>query len=238
MPIGDLRRRAYFTTERGHASVAYLANIAAARLLASARCVEISFEVPFSHAASLSLRKSGSILDPRLPGGGATGKIKSYTIFADGSSGETGCRVTLGCTPGDGGSLMLDPGTPGYVTDYVDSYQVYSGATQVLLTNGAGDAALTISNFDGIVPNDDGLDLFNMTPATTILSTAITNPASVQKHYVYSNSQDTNAALTKYPTRIAVNYRPVKGGPFRTHYEIDCSSLVVPKTIDLEAISQ
>ena len=238
MPIGDLRRRAYFTTERGHASVAYLANIAAARLLAAARCVEISFEVPFSHAASLSLRKSGSILDPRLPGGGATGKIKSYTIFANGSSGETGCRVTLGCTPGYGGSLILDPGTPGYVTGYVDSYQVYLGATQVLLTNGAGDAALTISNFDGIVPNDDGLDLFNMTPATTILSTTITNPASVQKHYVYSNSQDTNAALTKYPTRIAVNYRPVKGGPFRTDYEIDCSALVVPKTIDLEATSQ
>ena len=238
MPIGDLRRRAYFTTERGHASVAYLANIAAARLLASARCVEISFEVPFSHAASLSLRNNGSIVDPRLPGGGATGKIKSYTIFANGSSGETGCRVTLGCTPGYGGSLILDPGTPGYVTDYVDSYQVYLGATQVLVTDGAGDAALTISNFDGIVPNDDGLDLFNMTPATTILSTVITNPASVQKHYVYSNSQDTNAALTKYPTRIAVNYRPVKGGPFRTHYEIDCSALVVPKTIDLEATSQ
>ncbi|OYU16755.1 MAG: hypothetical protein CFE34_19355 [Rhodobacteraceae bacterium PARR1] len=124
------------------------------------------------------------------------------------------------------------------MTDYVDSYQVYLGATQVLLTNGAGDAALTIGNFDGIVPNDDGLDLFNMTPATTILSTAITNPASVQKHYVYSNSQDTNAALTKYPTRITVNYRPVKGGPFRTDYEIDCSALVVPKTIDLEATSQ
>jgi hypothetical protein len=238
MPIGDLRRRAYFTTERGHASVAYLANIAAARLLASARCVEISFEVPFSHAASLSLRKSGSILDPRLPGGGATGKIKSYTIFANGSSGETGCRVTLGCTPGYGGSLILDPGTPGYVTDYVDSYQVYLGATQVLVTDGAGDAALTISNFDGIVPDDDGLDLFNMTPATTILSTTITNPASVQKHYVQANSQDTNAALTKYPTKIAVSYRPVKGGPFRTHYEIDCSALLVPKTIDLEATSQ
>jgi hypothetical protein len=77
-----------------------------------------------------------------------------------------------------------------------------------------------------------------MTPATTILSTTITNPASVQKHYVQANSQDTNAALTKYPTKIAVSYRPVKGGPFRTHYEIDCSSLVVPKTIDLEATSQ
>ncbi len=237
MPIGDLRRRAYFTTERGHMSVAYLANIAAARLLASARCVEISFEVPFSHAAALSLRKSGSIVDPRLPGGGATGKIKSYAIFADGSSGDSGCRVTIGCTPGYGGSLVLDPGTPAYAADYVDGYQVYVGATQVLVTDGAGDAALTIANFDGIVPNDDGLDLFSMTPATTILSTVITNPASVQKHYVYGNSQDTNAALTKYPTKIAVRYRPVKGGPFRTDYEIDCSALIVPKTIDLEAPS-
>jgi hypothetical protein len=239
LPIGDLRRRAYFTTGRGHMSVAYLANIAAARLLASARCVEISFEVPFSHAGSLSLRKSGSILDPRLPGGGATGKIKSYTIFVDGSSGETGCRVTLGCTPGYGGSLVIDPGMPVYVSsDYVDGYQVHAGATQVLVTDGQGDAVLTVSNFDGIVPDDDGLDLFNMTPATTILTTTVTNPASVQKDYVYKNSQDTNAALTKYPTRIAVSYRPVKGGPFRTDYEIDCSTLVVPKTIDLEATSQ
>ena len=237
-PIRDLRRRAYFTTERGHASVAYLANIAAARLLASARCVEISFEVPFSYAADLSLRKSGSILDPRLPGGGAMGKIKSYTIFANGSSGEAGCRVTLGCTPGYGGSLVLDPGTPVYVAaDYVEGYQVFAGATQVLVTDGSGGAALTVSNFDGIVPDDDGLDLFNMTPATTILSTTITNPASVQKDYVYKNSQDTNSALTKYPTKIAVSYRPVKGGPFRTEYEIDCSTLVVPKTIDLEAPS-
>ncbi|OYU73172.1 MAG: hypothetical protein CFE32_21650, partial [Alphaproteobacteria bacterium PA3] len=193
----------------------------------------------FSHAGSLSLRKSGSILDPRLPGGGATGKIKSYTIFADGSSGETGCRVTLGCTPGYGGSLVIDPGMPVYVSsDYVDGYQVHAGATQVLVTDGQGDAVLTVSNFDGIVPDDDGLDLFNMTPATTILTTTVTNPASVQKDYVYKNSQDTNAALTKYPTRIAVSYRPVKGGPFRTDYEIDCSTLVVPKTIDLEATSQ
>ncbi len=239
LPIGDLRRRAYFTTERGQQSVAYLANIAAARLLASARCVEIAFEAPFSHAASLSLRKSASILDPRLPGGGATGKIKAYTIFADGSSGETGCRVTLGCTPGHGGALVTDPGTPTYCeADYVEGYQVHAGATQVLVTDGAGDAALTISGFDGIVPNDDGLDLFDMTPLTAILETSITNPASVQKDYIYANSQDTNAALTKYPTKVRVRYRPVKGGPFRTAYEIDCSALVVPKTIDLEAPSQ
>ena len=39
-------------------------------------------------------------------------------------------------------------------------------------------------------------------------------------------------------TLISVRYRPVKGGPFRTDYEIDCSVLVVPKTIDLEAPSQ
>jgi len=238
LPIGDLRRRAYFTTERGQQSVAYLANIAAARLLASARCVEIAFEVPFPHAATLSLRKSASILDPRLPGGGAAGKIKAYAIFADGSSGETGCRVTLGCTPGRGGTLVTDPGTPTYCdADYVDGYQVYSGAAQVLVTDGAGEAALSITAYDGIVPNDDGLDLFAMTPATTILSTTITNPASVQKDYIHASSQDTNAALTKYPTRIAVRYRPVKGGPFRTDYEIACSTLVVPKTIDLEAAS-
>ena len=38
-------------------------------------------------------------------------------------------------------------------------------------------------------------------------------------------------------TRISVRYCPVKGGPFRTEYQIDCSALIVPKTIDLEAPS-
>ena len=44
-------------------------------------------------------------------------------------------------------------------------------------------------------------------------------------------------------TRMDVRLMPdtavaEKGGPFRTDYEIDCSALVVPKTIDLEATSQ
>ena len=238
LPIGDLRRRAYFTTERGNRSVAYLANIAAARLLASARCVEISFELPFSHAAGLSLRHSGRISDPRLPGGTATGKITSYSIYADGSSGEVGCKVTLGCTPGYGGSVPTLAGTPMYAAeDYVSGYQAFSGGTQSVVTDGEGQTVMTISNFDETAINDDGLDLFAMTRASCVIAKTVRNTASVQAGYLYASSSDTNTALSDLATRLSVRLRPVNGGPFETLYTITCSELVVPKTIDLEAPS-
>lgn len=238
LPIGDLRRRAYFTTERGNRSVAYLANVAAARLLASARCVEISFDVPFSYAASLSLKHSGTISDPRLPGGTATGKIKSYVIYGDGDTGEVGCAVTLGCTPGYGETVTPVGGTPVYTAeDYATSYQVFTGGTRTVVVDGNGDPAMTITNYDSAAINDDGLNLFNMTKAYCVLETTLQNPASVQANYIYSSSADTNTAMADLATRLGVRLRPVNGGPFETPYTITTSLLSVPKTIDLEASS-
>lgn len=238
MPIGDVRRRAYFSTERGNLSVAYLANIAASRLLASARCIEVSFGVPFSYADSLSLRKSATIDDPRLPGGTATGKIKSYSIYTDGNSGEMGCTVTIACTPGYGGTAPTEAGTASYAdASYVAGYQTYTGSTQTVVVDANGDPLMTISNIDEIAVNDDGLDLFNMTAATCVLEKTVTNTSSSQQSYIFPSSSDTYAALTEHPTRIGVRLKPVNGGPFETFYEISSSDLVVPKTIDLEAAS-
>lgn len=237
MPIRDLRRRSYFPTDRGTTSVAYLANVAAAQLLASARCVEVTFAVPFSYAASLSLRHDGTITDPRLPGGSVTGKIKSYTISGDGGSGEMGCTVTLGCAPGYGGTEAVTGGTPAYFADgYVSTgYQVFIGGTQSVVTDGNGDTIMTITNFDNTAINDDGLDLYNMTRANCVLNVVYNNLASVQANYIYSSSEDTNAAMSDLETRLGVELKPVNGGPFETAYTITCSELQVPQTIDLEA---
>jgi hypothetical protein len=239
MPIVDLRRRAYFSTERGAKSIAYIANIAAARLLASARCVEVSFKVPFSYASSLSLRHSARIADPRIPGGEATGKIVSYSIFGDGDSGEFACRVTIGCTPGYGEAVATSSGTPSYAASgYVDEYQTYIGATTTIITDPeTGAPAMTITAFDETEVNDDGLNLFDMTLARCLIEKTVTNDADDQADCIRSDPEDTNAALEAKATRLRVRLVPVNGGPFETAYSITCSDLSVPKTIDLEAAS-
>jgi hypothetical protein len=48
---------------------------------------------------------------------------------------------------------------------------------------------------------------------------------------------DPTAALSAAPTRVAVNLVSVTGGPFQTIFEPAVSTLMVPKTIDLEAPS-
>lgn len=240
IPIGDLRRRAYLSSPRGARSIAYIANIAAARLYASARCVEVSFDVPFSFASSLSLRHSGKIMDPRLPGGEATGKIKAYAIRGDGGSGEFLCSVTLGCTAGYGGSVATSTGTPTYVaSDYADGYQAYAGATTTVVNDPVtGDPAMVVTAVDQTVINDDGLDLYNMTRRYCVLSQTATMVASEQVGELKPQSiEDTYFSLFRNPTRYRIELRPVTGGPFETHYAISCSDLSVPRNIDLEAPS-
>lgn len=235
LPIGDLRRRSYFVTDRGKQSVAYLANLAGARLMASARCVEISFDVPFWYFSELSLRKNATIADPRLPGGEATGKIKAYSISADGDSGQMVCNVTIGCTPGRGDSVSPSSGTPAYADSYSETYQTATGASTAAVFSGDGAPIVVIDAFDETAANDDGIDLFNMTAATCLLNKSVVNDASDQLMYISGNATDTNTGLTEHCTKLTVELRPVVGGPFETDFEITCSDLVLPKLIDLEA---
>ena len=89
---------------------------------------------------------------------------------------------------------------------------------------------------EGVV-DDDGLDLFNMTPATTVVSNTVTYPASAQNTFLSGSIEDINTGLTDHPTRVRVEMKPVNGGPFETPYAIECSALMIPRTIDLEAPS-
>jgi hypothetical protein len=241
MPIGDVRRRSYFATDRAAMSVAYLANIAASRLSASARCVDIAFEVPFSYAASLSLRHSGRIADARLPGGAATGKVRFYRIFGSGESGAFGCAVTIACTPGTGEAAAASAGSPDYVSDgYATEYQTVTGATTTVVNDPVtGLPSMTVTSFNAYEVNDDGLDLFNMTAKGCVLEKTVSKDADWQlNHCIFPRIGDTNTSLTDNPTRVKLRMRPVTGGPFETAISIACSNLKLPKTIDLEAASE
>ena len=132
----------YFTTDRGQQSIQHMLCRARAKLRKRARAVEVSFDTRFEVAAQLSCRMNGSISDPRLPGGAASGKVVSYKIEAHGDTGVLKGSVVLGCSIGTanqfGGRAAArdtpDPGMPSYAqegyvqTGYQQYYSTKSGA--------------------------------------------------------------------------------------------------------------
>jgi hypothetical protein len=171
LPIGDLRRNAYFTTDRGQQSLQFLVLLAASKLLVSARAVRITFATPWRIIAPLvNCRKSVHLLDPRLPGGEATGKIVSLRLTASGT-GANLAEVTIGCSVGYGIALpAAAAGEDDYADDYADDWtETVGGQTAVI------PGQLVYESLDGaVVIDDDGVDLFNLTPETIVEALTIT----------------------------------------------------------------
>lgn len=235
MPIGDVRRRAYFTTDRGRRSVEYLLALARAELLRRARAVEISIQIPFTSALGLSLRKNAVITDTRLPGGQAAGKIVGYRLAWAGGDAAFAGELTIGCMIGQGNTVSAIPGTPVYVEEGVleAGIQAYAGEF--------------IMPFPGEVrygdyseePNDDGLDFFQLEADDVINSLTVTNGPDDQENVMdqfWLDAAGMLAALKANYTTVTLNLKSVTGGPYTTEYEVPVSDLMVPKHINMEAV--
>jgi hypothetical protein len=145
----------FFPTDRGQLAVQYLIAKARARLRMRARAVKLEWDCPFDLALDLSCRKNATLVDPRIPGGLATGKITRYSMKAD-SQGKLIGHVEVGCAVGNGGSVAQLTGTPEYTagTGYMQpGYQRYDESV-VLLPSGVEDIGYTPPVF---APFDDGL---------------------------------------------------------------------------------
>jgi hypothetical protein len=177
LPIGDTRRNAYFPTDRGQQSLQFLMLLAAAKLLASARAVRIKFTTTWAFLALLvSCRKSVHLVDPRLPGGEATGKVVEYRLIANGRGGNL-CEVAIGCSVGYGVKLgAAAEGEDVYADDWADDYtESIGGQTEVI------PGQLLYESLDGtIVVDDDGVDLFNLTPETIVKNLKLTGGPTEQ----------------------------------------------------------
>jgi hypothetical protein len=246
MPIRDLRSRTYFGSPRGAESIEYLLCVARAQLLARSRAITIGFATDFETgvAAGLSCRKNVFLEDYRLPGGEATGKIIEYTLSGDGDSGVFECQIIMGCAVGKGNTVSADPGAPDYVDEgYVEvsnmstgeGYQRYSGS-QVEPIPGA----IYYTSLIGELPNDDGTDFYAMKAKDFVVSCTIENGWREQEALleIGAGAGDPAGVFTKLnegPTKVTLEVRPLTGGPFETTWEIETSSLMVPKMIDLEA---
>ncbi len=235
LPIGSRRNRAYFPTERGLRSVAYLVAVCRARLRARARSVEIKGETSLARGRNFSCRKAIRIEDPRLPGGAATGKIISYTLSMSGDGGEAIAGFVIGCSLGKGNSIAAAIGTPAYVAGgYVETgWQRYAGASTAVV---AGE--VTVADFSDIAPDDDGIDFDHLTEADVIDAITVINGERDQRALIraYNSSyKEVAEAFDQAFTEIILKLKPIAKGPFETVYDITVSRLALPKTIDLEA---
>ena len=170
IPIGDVTRRQYFTTDRGNESVAYLIALARSHLLVRSRAVEVEFACRFERAVNLTLRKNARLFDHRLPGGNALGKIIEYSFSSNGDSGELIGNVKIGCAIGYGGAVTEIAGEPTYIDDdYIeDDYQEHTGGLEVL---GPGDVGYSLPSGP---PNDDSVVLTNGIKKHDALSSGMT----------------------------------------------------------------
>src|ERR1700687_3402711 len=178
IPLGDLRSNSYFPTDRGQQSLQYVMLLAGAKLLARARAVDITFATTWDKlAGAITCRKNVTLHDARLPGGTATGKVKSYRLAAGDTAGSIIAEVTIGCTIGYGDTITPAAGVDSYADTYSTGYDEAIGS-QVSVIAGK----LVYQSLDGAyVIDDDGVDLFNMTADTIVTDILVVGGADDQE---------------------------------------------------------
>jgi hypothetical protein len=235
LPIGDLRRRSFFLTDRGGLSYQHLLLRCVAQIAARARCVIIEFEAPFAAGIDLSCRKNVQVGDRRVPGGTATGKVIEYSLLQD-DQGQR-CRVTIGCTVGKNGSVTTIPGVPSYVSaGYVSAgYQKTTGAMVQI-----PGAQLTYQPLTDFTIADDGIDLFNMGADSAVLACWVDNGLKAQGEAVltgamiFGGTSDPVGALKAKVTKVNLMLADLTA-QFSTTLSPTIGTLYLPRTIDLEA---
>ncbi len=239
LPIGDLRRNSYFTTDRGQQSLQWLLLYARAALISRSRVVQIKFQCHWSSAIlAITCRKSVLLQDRRLPGGQALGKIVYYSFKASGDGGNESnlVEIHIACAVGLGDTLPAPVSTADtYATGYANGYTQKEPGSQIDVIPGALQYQSLAGTF---VLDDDGVDLFNMVPATVVKSLTIFNGPNDQLNFVEDAARqygDPVGGLQAVPTQIDLELVPVTGGDFYTQIPVATSNLTIPKMIDLSA---
>lgn len=239
--IADVKRPRYFATERGQVSLQHLMMRARAALLSRARAIDLSFDADFDLVATLSCRMSGVVFDPRIPGGSGAGKVKSYSLRADGDSGEVIGSVVLGCTVGRDGEVAEVEGTPVYVdAGYVDGYQTYDG--QVIVP---GDTqSLGYSLDPQYAMDDDGLNMDYVVAADWLdhieyIGTLDTHQDELTVFTGFGSPGGTRIDVIdradSFSTTVRVAMKPLGTRAFNTTVLPVLTELKIPRTINLEA---
>ncbi len=226
VPIGDVRRDAYFSTARGNQSIRYGLAHARALLLRRARTVEIRVTVPVRFAIEASCRKSLSLVHPNLPGETAIGKIVAYEFGVDGEDGAEFGTITIACMAGKNTGLTVSPGTPTWAAaSYVGSdYQVFEGRTTIGVDSGMTYTPPHASAIEPVVPG--------------VTSCTVRNGEAVQNAVLshgYADIDTACDALNAVYTSVDLVMTPVDTAPRSTVYSDSDVALSVGQGINLGA---
>lgn len=254
-PLSDPSYPSYFATDRGNQSALYLMLRARALLLAGARLVKISWDIPFSRAILLSCRKNATLLWSKLPGGYVSGKITEYTISADGD-GNLGGTVTIMATVGNGidtSNQYSDvAGTGSYVEDgyVIDGYQTRDGQ---IVTISGGDLAFTPVTIDttaaesATLTGADIVQSVNLSGSLELQRAAILDAIRISKKDASTVEEKQNlttsvseliaAAMKENPISLEIVLKSADACAADMEMTEDTLTLLVPKTIDLAAAS-
>lgn len=204
------RHSSYFLTARGKQSFHYGLALAQAALASSARAVEITFERPFFNALGTSCANAITLTDASLPGGTATGKIKSYRLSVDGNSGETSAEITLAVSVGNGDTYS-SAGTTG---EYCSTD--YTGTTYQEVTGETADADIPTIIYDTYgnqQPANPGI-ISALVNDNIVETVTVTNSPTAQDALLQANQypvrDDVSAIVNTSPTQVALRLRSLE----------------------------
>ena len=258
-PIGDTTLANYYPTARGILSLENRLLWARAQLRQGARVAQASWTIPFERAINLSCRKSARLEWKNMPGGQIEGKITAYQIVHNVQTGHRGGTVTIGATPGHGGTTTEITGTN---NDYIEPDYIETG--HFVSASDVVPSDASVADFGYSVPiAETSTGAFPLKLEDVLLGISVTGDigdqanllaGTISRFYISPTAQrqfprqhvdavqEANLAIRDVidgvKTQLTIQLVPIAGDAgFESNYPISVTPLRLPMTVNFEAPS-
>ncbi len=251
--IEDISRSEYVSTDRGLLSIQNMILRARAKLAIGARVVKVKWDCRFADAVDVTTRHNALVVDPRIPGGQAIGKVVSTSLRRNGSSGEFRGTIEIACAVGRGNAITTAAGTPDYIeADAFDpGIQTFTGQVLAvgpgdvgysppLLTHGGGG----MIDLSGLVlraqvmrgpPEDPVIPVnsFSSFPPLAFATSGFFLAYMAKQHEAQVRAAAENLANSQ--TWFELELKNLEGPGIDADWSVNTVPFVLPRQIDLEA---
>lgn len=210
-------------TSYGRDAVEHIVLQAMARLKKAARAVEIQFDCAAEKILELTCDYTVKINDPRIPGAEAIGKVVGYTILIDGDTGSQFGQVKIACCLGTAQD-SIGSGDPIDETSYDN------------VTGGPIQSAV-FYELAAIPDIEIPVDVEAMeTDDEYLIEEVIVEHSGHSQNVGWIAQAQPDVWLQDRRTRVEVELKSMNPEPeLYAEVEIDCSTLTLPRHINLEA---
>lgn len=212
-PLGAVGRASFFLIDRGRAAAAHGLHVAATRIIASQRCIRVSFRLPGLRREALALTAASvvTVPSPLLPGGQATGKIESMGIRK--GDGTEEIHVTLAVSVGHVPEPVAVADGNGYVEDgYVTPGYIVAAGSPIDL---GVSQPLVVADWSDQMPTTGLVNLTSVTAADLVVESSVEWQAAEQEaagRVAEAAREWPTGVITANPTRVTVTLRPMAPG--------------------------